>query len=216
MTGKLFLPPRPTVVATSAGKVWHRLSCRVQRRRGAAAWPRIRWLEPERPMPAAQSTTEVDGARLLNCARCGVPVWVCRSCDRGQRYCSRQCSEQSRHESVREAGRRYQCGRVGRFAHARRAKVYRQRVRQKIVTHQGSQQRAADAVLGADPEAQSIVEQTTACLPVLPWRCHWCARPCRRVVARGLPPHASEDRVRQSDAQPSSRRSPGAPHGQSP
>jgi len=150
---------------------------------------------------------------MFTCTRCQAQVLVCKSCERGQRYCSRQCSQQARQESSREAGRRYQDSRAGRLAHARRAKVYRQRQRQKIVTHQGCQAAAADAVLSAD----LTVKQAAACKPVLPWHCHWCARACQRVVRRDVLPHVPHGRARHLDADRSNSSShPGAPHGQAP
>ena len=74
--------------------------------------------------------------RVYACARCQREVLVCSGCDRGQRYCSVACRRQARRECLLVAGRRYQSGRAGRFAHARRACRYRRR--QKIVTHQAS------------------------------------------------------------------------------
>lgn len=84
-------------------------------------------------------------ARQFICAGCQETVQVCTACDRGQRYCDPECSQQARRRSVREAGRRYQHSRAGRFAHARRARAYR--VRCKIVTHQGSPEGGEDVQL---------------------------------------------------------------------
>ena len=59
-------------------------------------------------------------ARVLECHRCGTRVWICKRCDRGQRYCSRKCSQEARRESVREAGRRFRRTAAGRKGNARR------------------------------------------------------------------------------------------------
>lgn len=87
--------------------------------------------------------------RMFLCARCRAQVFICRRCDRGQRYCTAQCARISRRENQREASRRYQLSRRGRFAHAARAR--RHRARHKIVTHQGSPGGSANGVLQAPP-----------------------------------------------------------------
>jgi hypothetical protein len=74
--------------------------------------------------------------RLFNCARCHCQVKICRYCDRGNIYCGRSCSILARIESVRAAGKRYQCSLKGRMNHALRQRRYRSRSNK--VTHQGS------------------------------------------------------------------------------
>jgi len=61
--------------------------------------------------------------------------FICARCDRGDRYCSGGCRHTARAESLRQAGRRYQTSREGRFGHAAR----QQRQREKV-THQGPQE----------------------------------------------------------------------------
>jgi hypothetical protein len=73
--------------------------------------------------------------RMYLCGLCRVQVVLCSSCDRGNVYCGRTCSQARRRASVREAGRRFQDSRAGRFAHAERARRYR--IRRKNVTHHG-------------------------------------------------------------------------------
>jgi hypothetical protein len=84
-------------------------------------------------------------ARMYLCARCRLLAVVCRRCDRGQIYCTAQCSQQARRSAQRDAGRRYQSSRAGRFAHAARARRYRARI--QFVTHQGSTPAPADDLL---------------------------------------------------------------------
>jgi len=99
-------------------------------------------------------------ARRFLCARCRTPALVCSRCDRGQMYCAAGCAGVARLQSQRDAGRRYQCSRPGRFMHAARTRRWRQRqalvavsaVRSEMaapqsVTHQGSPLPASDAVL---------------------------------------------------------------------
>ena len=50
-------------------------------------------------------------------------VLVCSRCARGRRYCWHDSAGPARRESLREAGRRYQRDRGGRFAHARPARM---------------------------------------------------------------------------------------------
>ncbi|HFX6065141.1 TPA: hypothetical protein ACIE75_005504, partial [Klebsiella pneumoniae] len=85
-----------------------------------------------------------NSTRFFQCARCGAEVLICRSCDHGQIYCAGGCSEEARRSSVKQAGRRYQSSRQGRFAHAERSRRYRER---KKVTHQGSIVTAVDDLL---------------------------------------------------------------------
>lgn len=84
--------------------------------------------------------------RLFLCARCRAQVLICGRCDRGQRYCTAECSRTMRRASVRDAGRRYQRTRRGRHLHAARARRY-PAARNKIVTHQGSPAPAMDDVV---------------------------------------------------------------------
>jgi hypothetical protein len=146
---------------------------------------------------------EVQGsARAFACARCGVPVLVCRRCDRGQRYCGRECARRARQESVRRAGRRYQGSRAGRFAHARRSLRYRQRRRAlQIVTHQGSQAVVAGVTVTTDSTQSTAAEQLPAhagmppeatAMPPGAWRCHRCHCACAALPRRGFLRH---DRV---------------------
>jgi hypothetical protein len=75
-------------------------------------------------------------ARLLLCARCRAQGVICGRCDRGNRYCGRDCAQAARRAGLRAAGARDPHSRRGRFAHAARQRHYR-RARAKV-THQGS------------------------------------------------------------------------------
>jgi hypothetical protein len=103
-------------------------------------------------------------ARRFLCACCRMPTLVCSRCDRGQIYCAAGCAAQARQQSQREAGRRYQSSRPGRFNHAARTRRWREReallavslARSEVatpqsVTHQGSPLSGSDAVLAAVP-----------------------------------------------------------------
>jgi hypothetical protein len=81
-------------------------------------------------------------ARLFQCARCSAQTFICRLCDRGNRYCSAACSEQARRASHNRANRKYARTRKGRHNNAERQRRYRQRQRKKV-TDQGSPPKAA-------------------------------------------------------------------------
>ena len=79
-----------------------------------------------------------EGLRPRRCCNptCNAMFAVCRSCDRGQRYCSGACRKRMRRRQLASAGRRYQAT-AGRQAHCRRQRAYREHQSQARVTHQG-------------------------------------------------------------------------------
>ena len=127
-----------------------------------------------------------DPARRFMCARCRVPVLVCRHCDRGQIYCPTGCAAVVRRQSQRAAGQRYQRGRPGRLKHATRTRRWRERqalsavpVAQvatsgaQSVTHQGSPLPTSDAVLAAVPSPVTAAAVPAASAPP--------AQPCKTI-----------------------------------
>jgi len=100
-------------------------------------------------------------ARFFLCGRCRTPVLVCSHCDRGQIYCASGCAAAARGQRQRDAARRYQCSRRGRFKHAARTQRWRERraalaslaatTPAQSVTHQGSPSVASAAVLETVP-----------------------------------------------------------------
>jgi hypothetical protein len=134
--------------------------------------------------------------RMFLCAACRVQVVLCRRCDRGQIYCGRDCSSRARGDAQRAAGRRYQASRPGRFAHAERARRYRARC--KIVTHQGSVDAQAGALLAAQatvsPQDAAPEVQTSPDTPSM--RCTRCGAPCAAAVRLGFLRHPTSARRR--------------------
>jgi hypothetical protein len=116
---------------------------------------------PAHPRQLAEVLMPERSARRFLCARCRGPVLVCSHCDRGQIYCASGCAAAARGERQRDAARRYQHSRRGRFKHA--ARTQRWRARQavatrlatttpaQLVTHQGCPLAASTAVLEAVP-----------------------------------------------------------------
>lgn len=125
--------------------------------------------------------------RLFMCARCRAQVFICRRCDRGNRYCTADCARAARRESLSAAGQRYQSSRRGRIAHAARARRYR--ARSKLVTHHSSLTPAANDVLQPDPIGAAAAVAATTCVVVAApatSRCHCCGCPLPALVRTGF------------------------------
>ena len=132
-------------------------------------------------------------ARRFLCARCRAPTLVCSRCDRGQIYCATGCAAVARLQSQRDAGRRYQCSRPGRFMHAARTQRWRERqallavplagsemATPQSVTHQGSPSPGSDAVLVAVPTPLATAAVPAASAAPAP-----STQPCTIVTTSG-------------------------------
>lgn len=115
--------------------------------------------------------------RLFLCARCRKQVFICRRCDRGQIYCADGCAKISRNQSVREAGRRYQQSRQGRFKQAERLRRFRRR--KQNVTHQGSELASENDLLNSN---STMVETPVVTRHVSTIQCHFCGTRCSEFV----------------------------------
>jgi len=124
--------------------------------------------------------------RLFLCARCRAQVFICRRCDRGNRYCDADCAQAARRENTRAAGHRYQQSRSGRFAHAARARRYR--ARRQLVTHRSSPAPLTNDVLQPDPTDAAVAVATDTCVAAAPAtsRCHCCGCPLPPFVRTGF------------------------------
>lgn len=135
------------------------------------------------PVPSAQRGVVIqESYRLFNCARCHCQVRICSHCDRGNRYCSEECSYQARRDSMRRAGASYQQTEQGKINHAAR----QQRYLIRKMTHQCSRQ----PPLGLFSHTTSQGRQKTGASRDT-WRhrwpswehsdvvyCDFCGRPC--------------------------------------
>ena len=65
------------------------------------------------------------------CRGCNAVFCICRSCDRGQRYCSPDCRFLALREQRRRANRRHQHSPEGRLDHRDRQRAYRKRCAQR-------------------------------------------------------------------------------------
>ena len=124
-------------------------------------------------------------ARLFHCARCRRQVVICSHCDRGNRYCGKRCAQTARRQSQREAARRYQRTRRGRFAHAARQRDYRQRRRAKV-THQGSPPPRSNATLANESRTAARQHDRAAAIAGDSIRCELCGRRCSPFVRQGF------------------------------
>ncbi len=98
---------------------------------------------------------------------CGTVFWICRSCDRGQRYCCPTCREVQRGRQLRAANRRHQRSREGQLDHRDRQRAYRWRTRSKAsVTDQGRRPASRSCSIGAPATPPTISSTSRARLPV--------------------------------------------------
>lgn len=114
--------------------------------------------------------------RHYNCQRCHKQVVICRHCDNGQIYCSKECSETARTASARAAEARYQQTRQGKLNHAERQRHYRanQKLETKKVTDQGSADEVTHDVIS--PSTTEVNEVDV--VPKGPkLYCHFCHKP---------------------------------------
>ena len=108
--------------------------------------------------------------RAFVCRRCGVSVLICRSCDRGHCYCSRECSAAARRESIKNARRRFERSAKGRAATARRhRRLYARRVlASENLTHQGSHPAPSSSTIEPAAAAGGTVTPRGAAAAVAP------------------------------------------------
>ena len=116
-------------------------------------------------------------ARHYLCARCRCQVFICRHCDRGNRYCTGECAALARQESLRRAAACYRLTRQGRHNNALRQCRFRARQKEKV-THQGSLCVVAFVLLLLTrnaTESESEIERISAKTAII---CHVCEREC--------------------------------------
>jgi hypothetical protein len=136
-----------------------------------------------------------ESIRRFFCAGCRVEAYTCTHCDRGQRYCTRQCARAARCRSQREANRRYQGSQRGRLRHAERARRYRERRKNvtdhgllPIAAHDELDVSAAEAKsrpsavqsIPSDPAALTTVRSGAGAV-----RCSFCCRWCEPWIRHG-------------------------------
>ena len=107
-------------------------------------------------------------SRLCLGRDCSVLFFICSHCDRGQRYCSKNCSATARLRQHREANRRYQSSPEGKLDHRDRQCSYRERRAQSCVTDQGSHSVISPAISDCGEQIDVPVALMNAALSVRP------------------------------------------------
>lgn len=136
--------------------------------------------------PAQIDDCDDASCRTFLCGRCRTRVFICSHCDRGHVYCFGGCARTARRQAQRDAGRRYQRSRDGRFAHAERSRRYR--ARRKIVTHHGSPRPPDDGLVGTDRTVAARGPQLMTGGSAATY-CHRCGRRCSALVRQVLLRH---------------------------
>ena len=149
-----------------------------------------------------------EAGRRYHCGNCGREVWICKSCDRGHRYCPGDCALEARRRSCRRAGQEHRSKEAGRLGNARRQREWYQRKRPseksgQNLTHHSSPDTGVPAIMPAsvasdpfskvekgEPRETQTVERTYEVVTLVdieaalsgalpPPRCHFCGRICR-------------------------------------
>lgn len=115
--------------------------------------------------------------RLYDCLLCRQQVMICSYCDRGNIYCSKNCSVPARQKNIRRSSQRYQNTYQGQLNHAKRQAAYRSRKsleKQPLknkVTHHGSLVVVNNALLQSVENKTKVDEfaQTEVIM-----QCHFC------------------------------------------
>lgn len=94
----------------------------------------------------------MESFREQRCRACLTVFWICRECDRGQRYCRDDCRSVGRARSVRDAKRKYLSDPDVRDGERERLREYRARVRD-----QGSEKVAPPASVPAAATSAPMV-----------------------------------------------------------
>lgn len=76
--------------------------------------------------------------KAVSCRCCGRIFYICRSCWRGQAYCSNRCRQYAQREAHRLAQQRYRQTEKGRAAHRQAERRRRMQVSEKTVADASS------------------------------------------------------------------------------
>jgi hypothetical protein len=115
---------------------------------------------------AERQPAPIDDLRPRRCLNpeCNAMFALCRSCDRGQRYCSGPCRRRMRRHQLLAAGRRYQASEAGKKAHRHRQCTYRRRQSGPSVTHQGRV-----SITVSPPTAGACLSRCAVCGQTCAW-----------------------------------------------
>ena len=123
--------------------------------------------------------------RLYSCARCHCQVIICSHCDRGNIYCSGECSQAARCEKIKQANQRYEQTSKAKRLKSIRQQRYRQSQKAKKATDQGTLVvRLYDLLLSELKQLKKrlINYRLLYCRHLC---CHFCATPCDDFLRQG-------------------------------
>lgn len=110
----------------------------------------------------------VDGV-WFTCRKCNQWVTICRSCYRGQVYCSKSCSKQARKESQKKSQEKYRKSKKGKVAQSQAQQYFRRK-------------KAPRKILNRDHTTKGCVNESKVCFQ--DQRCAVCGRPIVEVARR--------------------------------
>lgn len=88
---------------------------------------------------------------------CGIIFYICRPCDRGQRYHDGVCRHRARLAQRRKANQEYQASFVAKLDHAARQRAYTERKKLKKVTGQGSKTAGPSVTIESAPTRTGVI-----------------------------------------------------------
>ncbi len=120
--------------------------------------------------------------RVCRWQGCNAIFWLCRSCDRGQQYCSDHCRAKARREQRRTANLRHRKTPEGRLDQRDRQRAYRRRRAALSVMDQGSTEclNAGNIIPRVFPLLVFAGNSSKQQEPGVPY-CAICGRPGRLV-----------------------------------
>lgn len=131
----------------------------------------------------------VYAVRLELCRRCGIQFAVCRSCDRGQRHCTRSCAAESRRLDLAEIRRRYRRSPAGRDAHREQERRRRGRLRAAgRMSNATDADSVGDHTSQVDVAASSVDSPRRAPGPIDAWSKPTRVQQPQRVPLQSVPP----------------------------
>ena len=104
-------------------------------------------------------------AKVCVSESCGDVFYLCRSCDRGQRYCGEACRSLSRQEQRRRANRKHQGTPEGRLDHRDHQRTYRRRLQERVTDPSSETAPRAGSLceVAARAEVESIGPASSTC-----------------------------------------------------
>lgn len=124
-------------------------------------------------------------SRLFSCLLCHAQVVICSYCDRGNIYCSTECSQAARLQSCRLAEQRYQHTPGGRMKHALRQRRYRSSLREKVTDHSSNSPNQDDLLRSVKNKAN----KTGVCHGDADHRCCFCKKSVSSWLRSGFLRH---------------------------